>query len=85
MRTSIRKIGNSAGMTIPAPLLKSLGISLGDEIEIETQDGALVIKKLTKRPRYTLAQLLSECDESQPMPQEVASWDSTESVGNEVW
>lgn len=85
MQTSIRKVGNSAGMTIPAPLLKSLGLSLGDEVEIETQDDTLIIKKHTKRPRYTLVQLLSECDESQPMPNELADWNGVKPIGNEVW
>ena len=42
MRTSLRKIGNSQGILIPKPMLIQAGLE--DEIEIEIEDGALVLR-----------------------------------------
>lgn len=42
MKAKIVTIGNSRGIRIPKPLLELTGI--GDEVEIEVQAGALVIR-----------------------------------------
>jgi len=85
MQTSVRKVGNSAGMTIPAVLLKSQGLSIGDALEIEEHEGYMVLKKITSRPKYTLEQLLSQCEESAVDCEEMTEWGSMNKVGNEVW
>jgi len=41
MRTRIVRIGNSQGVRIPKPLLEESG--LGDEVEMEIDDGRIVI------------------------------------------
>ena len=48
MRTSLRKIGNSRGVLIPATLLVECGIS--DEIEMRLEDSRIVIEPV-KNPR----------------------------------
>jgi len=85
MQTSVRKVGNSAGMTIPAVLLKSQGLAIGDSLDIEEHDGYIVLKKACSRPKYTLNQLLSECDKSASVSDEVKEWDAINSVGKEIW
>ena len=85
MHTSIRKVGNSAGMTIPAALFKAQGLAIGDTVNIEAHDGYLVVRKVTDKPKYTLAQLLAQCDESAPKLDELNDWETTQKVGNEVW
>lgn len=85
MQTTIRRIGNSAGMTIPAPLLKMLGLSLGDEIEIKKQDNSLVITKSNNKPKYNLKELLAECNLDAPMPDDMQGWDEAQAVGKEAW
>ncbi|MGY8525490.1 AbrB/MazE/SpoVT family DNA-binding domain-containing protein [Paracidovorax citrulli] len=50
MRTKIRRMGNSQGVLIPKPILAQLGLE--DEIEMEIQDDALVIRK----PRTSVRQ-----------------------------
>lgn len=42
MRTTLRKIGNSRGVLIPALLLEECGIS--GEIELHREDGRIVIE-----------------------------------------
>ena len=48
MRTSLRKIGNSRGIIIPAALLAAAEI--GDEVELRQVSGKLVIEAV-KAPR----------------------------------
>jgi antitoxin MazE len=48
MRTSLRKIGNSRGIIIPAALLAAAEI--GDEVELRQEAGHLVIEAV-KAPR----------------------------------
>ena len=42
MRTSLRKIGNSQGVLIPKLMLLQAGLE--DEIDIDIEDGALVLR-----------------------------------------
>ena len=48
MRTSLRKIGNSRGIIIPAALLASAEI--GEEVELRQEAGRLVVEAV-KAPR----------------------------------
>lgn len=45
VKTNIIKIGNSQGIRIPKLLLQQVG--LGHEVEVEAQDGQLVIRPVT--------------------------------------
>ncbi len=49
MRTTIRKMGNSQGILIPKPIVAQLGLE--DEVEMEIEDDALVIRRARKRVR----------------------------------
>ena len=49
MKTRIVRIGNSQGVRIPRPLLEQSG--LGDEVELEVQDGQIVIRAVQRHPR----------------------------------
>ncbi len=53
---TLRKLGNSAGTIIPAMALNIAGFSLGDELDIEANEGQILIKKA--RTSYSLEQLL---------------------------
>ena len=84
MNTIIRKIGNSSGAIIPARLLQRMKLKDGDGIVIAEEKDRLVITKSGDRPRYTLAELLAECDPSAPMPEDCVIWDAAPAVGDEV-
>lgn len=49
MRTTIKRIGNSAGVLVPAPLLKAAGLSIGSEIDLVEIPGGFEIK--SPRPK----------------------------------
>jgi len=85
MQTFVRKIGNSTGMIIPANILKKYSLNIGDQLDIQDDDGRIVIVPTQTKPKYTLTKLLDKCDETAPMPQELIDWDNALEVGNEKW
>lgn len=85
MQTSVRKVGNSAGMTIPASLLKSQGLNIGDTLDIEEHPDYLIIKKVATKPKYQLNELIAQCDLNAALDDTLQAWEANEKVGNEVW
>jgi antitoxin MazE len=51
MRSAIKKIGNSAGVIIPKPLLAQLEIEAGDSVDMVMEEGRLFIAKAKRNPR----------------------------------
>ncbi len=51
MRTSIRRMGNSAGLIIPKPFLGEIGAKFGDAVEMTVQDGKIVVAPVEEHPR----------------------------------
>lgn len=51
MHSSIKKIGNSAGVVIPKPLLAEIGAKAGDPVELVVEDGRLIIQPAKRSPR----------------------------------
>jgi len=41
----VTKIGNSFGITIPIELLKKVGLSQGDDVQVEVKDDKIVLRK----------------------------------------
>jgi antitoxin MazE len=51
MQTAIRKIGNSSGIVLPKPVLAHLRLSTGDMIDLDLEDGRVVISPVPRHPR----------------------------------
>lgn len=51
MLTAIKKIGNSSGIVLPKPILAHLRVSHGDMIELDLEDGRVVLSPAPKHPR----------------------------------
>lgn len=49
MKTTIRRMGNSQGVLIPKPILAQLGLE--DEVDMEVENDALVIRRPQKTVR----------------------------------
>lgn len=79
--TKIQKWGNSMGLRIPAPTLRSWGVSEGHTVELLVVGSTLVARPTRKR--YTLAELLAQCDLSQPLSPEEREWLDAKPVGLE--
>jgi AbrB family looped-hinge helix DNA binding protein len=84
MKTTIRKIGNRAGVILPAAIREQLHLNEGDSVEIEVQGGQVVIKPCKVKPMYTLSELVTQCDENAPYPDELRNWDEAPAVGQEA-
>ena len=63
MTTTLRNIGNSKGVVVPAHLLKELDIQVGDTMEPAVENGKLVLTPTAKRQKYKLADLLAAMTE----------------------
>ena len=72
--------GGSVALTIPRPLLNSIGLKSGEQVSIEADGKRLVISPARKK--YTLEELLSQC-EGKALTID-AEWESTPPVGREV-
>lgn len=82
MKTALRAIGNSKGAVIPASLLRELNLDVGDELNARAVDGVLILTP-SRKNKYTLAELLAQCDVSVPMHSELVDWDRMNPMGNE--
>jgi antitoxin ChpS len=83
MRITIKKWGNSAGMVIPGVVMKELGLTPGQNMEVMVKDKQLVLTPVSKR--YSLEALLAQCDMSAPAIHEEDICGNDGPVGDEVW
>ncbi|MEO6022547.1 MAG: AbrB/MazE/SpoVT family DNA-binding domain-containing protein [Burkholderiales bacterium] len=79
--TKIQKWGNSMALRIPAVTMRAWGIEEGQTVALKVEDGALVVKPTQQR--YTLAELLAQCDFSQPIRAEDREWLDAPLAGRE--
>ena len=49
---AVRKWGNSLGIRLPQTVLKKLDIQLSDELTIEVESGAIVLRKRFKHKSF---------------------------------
>ncbi|GAA0468531.1 AbrB/MazE/SpoVT family DNA-binding domain-containing protein [Alkalibacillus silvisoli] len=41
----VTKVGNSFGITLPTELLKKVGLTQGDDVQVEVKNGKIVLRK----------------------------------------
>ena len=83
MEVTLRKYGNRAAVVLPTAVLRNLGIKAGQVMTLETtEDGKIV---LTRKRKYTLGELIAQCDPKASPPVDMVRWDYTKPVGGEVW
>lgn len=80
--TTLRKVGGSVMLAVPPALLDVLELRAGATVRIEIEDGRLVVA-MQPRPRYTLKELLAQCDEN-AADDEDGSWLKAQPVGREL-
>ncbi len=79
MKTKIKKWGNSLAVRIPSPYAKELSLASDTEVNIEVQDGKLVIEPVPGE--HDLETLLAQVDGSNV--HEESSYGKP--VGKEAW
>ena len=80
--TSLRKVGGSVMLAVPPAILDMLHLHAGAEVGVAVDGGRLVIEP--QRHRYTLKELLAQCDPSAKMSDEDQQWLDAEPVGGEL-
>ena len=81
--TTLRTVGGSVMFAIPKPILEGLGLSANTQVGLTVSDGRLIVEP-HPRPRYTLAELMEQCDLSAPATDECRGWLDAEPVGREI-
>ena len=79
---TLRSVGGSVVMAIPKPFLELLRLKSGEKVELDVQDGRLVVAP-QKKAAYALADLLAQCDAQAPLSAQDRDWLDAAPVGLE--
>lgn len=67
MEAAIKRMGNSAAILLPKPVLAHLRVATGDVLELDLQEGRVVLSPRARRPREgwaEAAKALAELEEA---------------------
>lgn len=81
--TNLRKVGGSIMLAVPPAILELLELQAGSSVGLAVADGRLVIEPI-RPPRYTLDELLAQCDASAAVSDEDRQWLDGRPTGNEL-
>jgi antitoxin ChpS len=79
----LRKVGGSVMLAIPPALLDVTKLSAGRRVAVFIEGDRLVIEP-QERPRYSLDELLAQCDRSAPLSAADREWLESNPVGHEL-
>ncbi|AMV40238.1 AbrB/MazE/SpoVT family DNA-binding domain-containing protein [Planctomyces sp. SH-PL62] len=81
--STLRTVGGSVMFAIPKPVLDMLGLRPNAEVGITVADGRLIVDPQAK-PRYTLEELIGQCDLAAPLTKEEQAWLDDGPAGGEA-
>ncbi|OFV97286.1 MAG: antitoxin [Acidobacteria bacterium RIFCSPLOWO2_12_FULL_54_10] len=81
--TNLRKVGGSVMLAVPPALLDILRLRPGTKVGLAVERGRLVVEP-RKRPRYTLDELLAQCDPKAARTRAERDWLVDKPVGGEL-
>jgi antitoxin ChpS len=81
--TKLRRVGGSVMLAVPPALLDVLHLAAGAKVGLAVDNGRLVVEP-TARPRYSLDELLAQCDASAEVSAEDREWLDGRPVGGEL-
>jgi antitoxin ChpS len=79
----LRKVGGSVMLALPPALLDIVEVAAGQQVDVSVEEGRIVVDP-RRRPRYTLAELLSRCDPDAPRSDEDREWLEAQPTGAEL-
>jgi antitoxin ChpS len=83
MQVQLTKWGNSLGLRVPKVIAERLRLSEGSRVELETDEAGRIIMTPARR-RYTLDDLLAQCDPQAPVAEEERAWLEAPKAGGEL-
>ena len=81
--TNLRKVGGSIMLSVPPALLNVLHLKEGAKVGIVIDNNRLIVE-MVKSPRYTLNELLAQCDASADFSEEDNAWVNGNAIGSEL-
>lgn len=81
--TRLKKVGGSIMLAVPPAVLKTLELSTDSEVGMTIDNGCLIIEP-QKRPRYSLDELLAQCDPHAETSEVDREWIDGPAVGKEI-
>jgi antitoxin ChpS len=81
--THLRKVGGSVMLAVPPAILELLHLQPGSTVGVEVEGGRLVVEPQA-RPRYSLDELLAQCDAAAEVSAEDREWLDAKPVGSEL-
>lgn len=84
LTSTLRTVGGSVMMTIPKSLLEALDLRANSKVDLSIDQGHIVIAP-RRRPKYTMEELLAQCDPTAEGDAYDVEWDRMEPVGREIF
>lgn len=81
--TRLKKVGGSVMLAVPPAILKTLDLQPGSEVSVTIDNGCLIVEP-QKRPHYSLAELLAQCDPQAELSEEDREWVDAPAAGKEI-
>jgi antitoxin ChpS len=81
--SKLRKVGGSVMLAVPPAILEILRLGSGSAVSMAVESGRLVIEP-ESRKKYTLQELLAQCDASALVSGEDKAWTSSTARGEEL-
>ena len=81
--TNLRKVGGSVMLAVPPALLDILRLQPGAKVGIAVQSGRLIVEPQRRR-RYTLNELLAQCNPKARRTKEEKEWIDSKRAGAEL-
>jgi antitoxin ChpS len=83
LTTTLRKVGGSVMLAIPPAILETMRLRSGVAVNIAVENGRLIIEPETRK-RYSLHELLAQCDSSVSVSDADAQWTASAPEGREL-
>jgi antitoxin ChpS len=81
---ALRALGGSVVITLPRQILSMLHLGVGSQVEVNVEDGRLIVEPKVK-PKYILSDLLAKCtEENMALTTDDQGWLNAKPVGKEV-
>ena len=83
--SNLRAVGGSIMMALPKAILDAVNLGANAKVGVSIENGKILIEPNPRpRPRYTLEELVAQCDPDTPLSDEDRAWLDDPPVGREI-
>jgi antitoxin ChpS len=81
--STLRKVGGSVMLAVPPAILDMLQLQSGAAVSMAVENGRLILEPAPPK-KYSLQELLAQCDPAAPVSEEDKLWSASSSEGTEL-